>query len=94
MEFISNEAAEKDSDYKLVFSGDDDSSDEEFFEEETESDQEFVDDFIAEEEEQWESFYRKLDNREDYIKFSSQTRNPIEVVDEEEPDFLGEDDLP
>ena len=40
-----------------------------------------------------ESFYRKLDNREDYIKFSNQTRNPIEVVDEEEPDFL-EDNLP
>ena len=53
-----------------------------------------MDDFIAEEEEHGESFYRKLDNREDYIKFSSQTRNPIEVVDEEEPDFLGEDDLP
>ena len=44
MEFISNEAAEKESEYKLVFS--DDSSDEELFEE-TESDQEFIDDFIA-----------------------------------------------
>ena len=68
MEFISNEAAEKESEYKLVFS--DDSSDEELFEE-TESDQEFIDDFIAEEEEHGESFYRKLDNREDYIKFSN-----------------------
>ena len=51
MEFISNEAVEEVSDYKLVFS--DDSSNEEFFEE-TESDQEFIDDFIAEEEEQGE----------------------------------------
>ena len=80
MEFISNEAAEEESDYKLVFS--DNSSDEEFFEEETESDQEFIYDFNAEEEEQGESFYTKLDNREDYIKFSNQTRNPIGVVDE------------
>ena len=35
-----------------------------------------------------------MDNREDYINFSNQTRNPIEVVDKEEPDFLGKEDLP
>ena len=91
MGFISNETAEEESDYKLVFS--DDSGDEEFFEE-TKSDQEFIDDFIAEEEENGQSFYRKLDNRNDYIKISNQTSNPTEVVDEEESDFLGEDDLP
>ena len=96
MDFILNEAFEESEDFKLVFSDD---VDEEFSEEEeqlgsfvtNEEDDMFIDD---EEQEEDESFYRNLNNREDYVQFPNQTKNPIEVVEEPEDDYVGEDDMP
>ena len=70
------------------------SDDREFTEEEGEfssADDEFIDDAPCEEE-QDESFYRNLNNREEYVKFPNQTRNPIEVLEEPEEDYFGEDE--
>ena len=101
MDFILNEAVEEEKDYKLAFSDEQSSSDEEFFnddeeryDESTIADVEFIDDSITEKEQEDESFYRNLNNREEYVNFSKQIRNPIEVVNEEEPDYFGEDDMP
>ena len=92
MDFILNEAFEEDKDFKLVFSDD---SNEEFTEGEEEfssADEEFIDDAPCEEE-QDDSFYRNLNNRDEYIKFPNQMKNPIEVVEEPEEDYFGEDDI-
>ena len=101
MDFILNDAVEEEKDYKLAFSDEQSSSDEEFFnddeeryDESTIADVEFIDDSITEKEQEDESFYRNLNNREEYVNFSKQIRNPIEVVNEEEPDYFGEDDMP
>ena len=87
MDFISNEAI-KDNDFKLVFS---DESDGELFEEEGEE-LNFIDDTIEEEETQDESFYRKVDNQP--LKFLNQTRNFTEVLQNEDHEYYGDDDLP
>ena len=85
MDFILNEAIEEDDEFKLVFSDD---SEEEFSEEKLN----FIDDDEGEEQEE-ASFYRSVDNNE-WVKFSNQTRNPDEVVDESEDEYYGEDDMP
>ena len=94
MDFILNEAVEEDASYKLVFSDEESTSDGEFI---NDDDQEMYDEFIndsnIEEEQEGESFYRNLNNREEYMKFSKQTRNSIKVANEEEPDYFGEDDM-
>ena len=101
MDFILNDAVEEENDYKLAFSGEESSSDGEYFNDEQEmydesttADEEFINDSIFKEEQEDESFYRNLNNREEYVNFSKQTRNPIEVVNEEEPDYFGEADMP
>ena len=88
MDFILNEAIEEDNHFKLVFS---DESDGEFFEEEGEE-LNFIDDTIEEEETQDESFYRKVDNQP--LKFLNQTRNFNEVLQNEDYEYYGVDDLP
>ena len=65
---------------KLVFS---DESEGEFSEEEQEFN--FIDDDEGEEQEE-ESFYGSVDNNE-RVKFSNQTRNPDEVVNESEHEY-------
>ena len=64
------------------------------YDESTTADEEFINDSIVEEQQEDESFYRNLNNREEYVNFSKQTKNPIEVVNEEEPDYFGEADMP
>ena len=88
MDFILNEAIEENNDFKLVFS---DESDGELFEEEGEE-LNFIDDTIEEEETQDESFYRKVDNQP--LKFLNQTRNFNEVLENEDYEYYGLDDLP
>ena len=81
-----NEAIEEDDEFKLVFS---DNSEEELSEEEQELN--FIGD--DEGEEQGEaSFYRSVDNNE-RIKFSNQTKNPDEVVNESEDDPENREDV-
>ena len=94
MDFILNEAVEEDASYKLVFSDEESTSDGEFInDDDQEMYDEFINDSIIEEEQEGESFYRNLNNREEYMKFSKQTRNSIKVANEEEPDYFGEDDM-
>ena len=88
MDFILNEAI-KDNDFKLVFS---DESDGELFEEEVGEELNFINDTIEEEETQDESFYRKVDNQP--LKFLNQTRNFTEVLQNEDHEYYGDDDLP
>ena len=90
MDFILNEADVESDDYKLVFSDDE----EEDFEMDssTEEDCAFIKDSLDEEED--ESFYRNFSNRKDYLRFVNQTRNPIEVVNEPEEEYYGEDGMP
>ena len=88
MDFILNEAIEEDEEFKLVFS--DDSGDEEFSEEEKELN--FIDDDEGEVQQE-PSFYRVVNNSK-RVRFSNQTRNPEEVVDESEDEYYGEDDMP
>ena len=87
MDFFLNEVIEEDNEFKLVFSDD---SEEEFSEEEQELN--FIDDDEGEVQEE-ASFYRNIDNNE-HVKFSNQTRNPDEVVNESEDEYYGEDDMP
>ena len=77
-------------DYKLVFSDDEYEMEED---RDVEEDSMFFDDSLEEEEED-RSFHRDLNNRENYPRFSNQTRNPIEVVNESEEEYYGEDDMP
>ena len=85
MDFILNETIEEDDEFELVFSDD---NEEEFPEEKLN----FIDDDEGEEQEE-ASFYRSVDNNE-RVKFSNQTRNPDEVVNESEDKYYGEDDMP
>ena len=87
MGFILNEAKVERKDYKLVFS--DDEMEEHSS---TEEDSSFIDDSLEEEDDR--NFYRDLNNRENYQRFANQTRNPIEVVNEPEEEYYGEDDMP
>ena len=84
MSFILNEAKVERKDYKLVFSDDEMEEDSS-----TEEDSNFIDDSLEEEDDR--NFYRDLNNRENYQRFANQTRNPIEVVNEE---YYGEYDMP
>ena len=79
-----NEAIEEDDEFKLVFSDD---SEEEFSEEEEEEELNFIDDDDGKEQEE-ASFYRSSDNNV-RMKFSNQTRNPDEVVNESEDNTTG-----
>ena len=88
MDFILNEAIEEDDEFKVVFP--DDSGDEEFSEEEEGLN--FIDDDEGEVQQE-ASFYRGIDNSE-RVRFSNQTRNPEEVVDESEDEYYREDDMP
>ena len=87
MGFILNKAKVERKDYKLVFSDDEMEEDSS-----TEEDSNFIDDSLEEEDDR--NFYRDLNNRENYQRFANQTRNPIEVVNEPEEEYYGEDDMP
>ena len=88
MDFILNETEVANDVFKLVFPGDEiesaDSS--------TAEDEMFIVDSDQEEEEEDRSFYRNFDNKEEYHRFTNQTKNPAEVVKETE--YFEEDDLP
>ena len=58
----------------------------------TAEDRAFTDDSSRSEEDL--SFYRDINNREHYPRFINQTHNPVEVVNETEEEFYGEDDMP
>ena len=68
MDFIQTESIQEDDDFILSFS---DRSDEE--QEPTISDEEFIDDDSIEEDREDASFYRGVDNQENYFYFSNQT---------------------
>ena len=85
MDFILNKTIEEDDEFKSVFSDD---NEEEFPEEKLN----FIEDDEGEEQKE-ASFYRSVDNNE-RVKFSNQTRNPDEVVNESEDKYYGEDDMP
>ena len=88
MDFIINETEVEDDQFKLVFSDDDE---EDLCE--TIEDRMFID---ASQQEDHESrnFYRDLNNRENYVRFHNQTQNPVEVAEEPEEDYYGEDNMP
>ena len=89
MDFILNEATEKDNEFKLVFSDD---SEGELFEEEDEGEElNFIGDNI-EEESQDVSFYRRVDNQP--LKFLNQKINFNEIIQDSHQEYFGEDDLP
>lgn len=88
MDFILNEAEVEDKQYKLVFS--DDKAEELA---ETIEDQMFIVDSSQSQQER-RRFYRDLNNTDDYVRFQNQTRDPIEVANEPEEEYYGEDDLP
>ena len=89
MDFIFNEAEVAEDDFKLRFSDDSD--------EESASPPSEDNDFITDEEIEAEnepSFYRSVDNREEFYQFKNQFKNPVEVPKRSEDEFYGEDDLP
>ena len=94
--FFLNEAiAEREDNFKLVFSDD---SKEEYSEEEqldsNNEDEMFVcNESNDEDGEQDASFYRSLNNKEEHVKFPNQTRNLEEVVRESDNEYFGEDDM-
>ena len=94
MDFILNESVQEKDELLLSFpdNSDGDLSDEEEY---TATNEEFIDDSIIEEDDQQDaSFYRNLDNRDKYMKFSNQTKNPIELVSKEHTDNFGDDNQP
>ena len=94
MDFILNESVQEEDEFLLSFSdnSDGDLSDEEEY---TATDEEFIDDsIIIEDNQQDASFYRNLDNTDEYMKLSNQTKNPIEVVSKEHTDNFGDDNQP
>ena len=94
MDFILNEFVQEEDEFLLTFSDNSDGnlSDEEEY---NATDEELIDDSIIEEDDQQDaSFYRNLDNRDEYMKFSNQTKNPIEVVSKEHTDTFGDDNQP
>ena len=58
----------------------------------TTDDRQFIDDSSEQVEDR--SFYRDINIREHYPRFINQTRDPVEVVNEPEEEFYGEDDMP
>ena len=94
MDFILNESVQEEDEFILSFSdnSDGDLSDEEEY---TATNEEFIGDSIIEEDDQQDaSFYRYLDNRDEYVKSSNQTKNPIEAVSKEHTDNFREDNQP
>ena len=89
MDFIQTESIQEGDDFILSFS---DKSDEE--QEPTISDEEFTDDDSIEEDREDASFYRGVDNRENYFYFSNQTKNPIQLINREHSDNFGNDNQP
>ena len=90
MDFILNEAIEEEDDFKIDFF---DESEGEYSEEE--ENKMFVCNSSSDEDgEQEASFYRSLNNKEEWVKFRNQTTNPEEVVDESEDEYFGEKDMP
>ena len=89
MDFIQTESIQEDDDFILSFS---DRSDEE--QEPTISDEEFIDDDSIEEDREDASFYRGVDNQENYFYFSNQTKNPIQLINREHSDNFGNDNQP
>ena len=86
MDFILNEAIEENDKAKIVFS---DESEEEF----SENESDFINEDEGEEQQEEDaSFYRSIDMES--FKFSNQTTNPYEAVDELEDEYYGEDDMP
>ena len=86
MDFILNEAIEENDKAKIVFS---DESEEEF----SENESNFINkDEGEEQQEEDASFYRSIDMGS--FKFSNQTTNSYEVVDESQDEYYGEDDMP
>ena len=87
MNFILNEVIGENDGLKITFSDD---TEEEFCEEESN----FIDEDEGEEQQEEDaSFYRSIDNME-RVKFSNQTTDPHEAVDELEDEYYGEDDMP
>ena len=85
-----NETEVADNDFKLVFS-DDEVEEMESDDYSSAEDEMFIDDSGQEED---RSFYRNFNNREEYHQFINQTKNPVEVVKENETKYFGGDDLP
>ena len=79
MYFIETEVFEEDIIYQIF----PDSSDEDVL---TTSDNEFIDDSSQLKEETNASFYRSVNNLENYCHFSGQTKNPIELTTRENID--------
>ena len=79
MYFIETEVFEEDIIYQIF----PDSSDEDVL---TTSDNEFIDDSSQLKEETNASFYRSVNNLENYFHFSGQTKNPIELTTRENID--------
>ena len=88
MEFIETVAFEEDTNYLSDFS---DINDEDVL---TTSDNEFIDDSSQLKEETNASFYRSVNNLENYFHFSGQTKNPIELTTRENIDQFGDDNQP
>ena len=89
MDFILNEA-EIESNNVILFS-DDEEEDDDY--QQSVEDRLFINDDTSTEQES-RSFYRDLNNRENYLTFQNQTKNPVEVMQERTKDYFGNNDLP
>ena len=58
-------------------------------------DEDFLDDdsYYEEDIEQSPSFYRTFDNREEFLKFENQVKNPVDSSKRSEKYYYGEDDM-
>ena len=91
MDFILNEAEVEDDQHKLVFSDDEDEA---HVLSASLEDRIFINDSSQGEQES-RTFYRDLNNRDNYVNFHNQTRNPVEVVDEvDDEEYYGEGNMP
>ena len=86
MDFILNEAEVEGSDFKLVFSDDEEDM------LTTADDRQFIDDGGEQAEDR--SFYRDINNGEHYPRFINQTRGPVEAVNEPAEASYGDDNMP
>ena len=85
MDFILNEAEVEGSDFKLVFSDDEEDM------VTTTDDRQFI--YHSGKQAEDRSFYRDINNREHYPRFINQTRDPVEAVNEPAEEFYGDDDM-
>ena len=92
MEFISNESEVEDDRYKLIFS-DGEEEDEQTLSASIE-DQMFIDNDEGDCQQKSRNFHREFNNREIYVHFHNQARNPVEVMQEQTENYFGEDDMP